>query len=120
MNRTTRILCVAAVATLAALGVHANAQPAASAASAAAPASASSAKAARTANRKLAHRVETALARARGLNAARLIVTAREGHVTLSGAVTYNEQIGIAVDAARAVDGVIDVENRIRVTGASL
>nr|WP_302055610.1 BON domain-containing protein [Burkholderia multivorans] len=44
----------------------------------------------------------------------------REGHVTLSGAVTYNEQIAIAVDAARKVEGVIEVENRIRVTGASL
>ncbi|MBU9589627.1 hypothetical protein KTE43_15015 [Burkholderia multivorans] len=33
---------------------------------------------------------------------------------------TYNEQIAIAVDAARKVEGVIEVENRIRVTGASL
>ncbi|MBU9398665.1 BON domain-containing protein [Burkholderia multivorans] len=91
-----------------------------STASAATVAPTNGAKAARAANRKLAHRVENALTHARGLNAARLIVTAREGHVTLSGAVTYNEQIAIAVDAARKVEGVIEVENRIRVTGASL
>ena len=49
-----------------------------------------------------------------------LIVTARDGRITLSGAVNYNEQIPLAVDAARKVEGVIDVDNRIRATGASL
>jgi len=92
-------------------------------ASAAAPVSAPapvSARAQRAANRKLAHRVESALGRTRGLNPARLIVTARDGHITLSGSVTYGEQIPLAVNAAGKVDGVIDVDNRIRVSGASL
>jgi len=132
MKRSTRISCIAAVAMLTALGNCASAQ---STAATATPSSATRAntaasdakadtkadtKAARTANRKLAHRVENALARTRGLNSARIIVTARNGRITLSGAVNYNEQIALAVEAAREVDGVTDVENRIRVTGASL
>ncbi|HEX7936833.1 MAG TPA: BON domain-containing protein [Paraburkholderia sp.] len=122
MKLSIRISCIAAVAMLAVPGGYANAQPAATPASSATGTSlaASDARAARTANRKLAHRVENALARTHGLNSARIIVTARDGRVTLSGAVNYNEQIPLAVDAARKVDGVTDVESRIRATGASL
>ncbi|MEC5408510.1 BON domain-containing protein [Paraburkholderia sp. MPAMCS5] len=125
MKLSIRISCIAAVAMLAVPGGYANAQPAATPASSAtgtslAASDASDARAARTANRKLAHRVENALARTRGLNSARIIVTARDGRVTLSGAVNYNEQIPLALDAARKVDGVTDVESRIRATGASL
>jgi len=124
MKISTRIPCIAVVAMLAALSDYASAQPAAAEAAPSSAtgtkAAASDAKAARAANRKLAHRVENALARTRGLNSARIIVTVRDGHVTLSGAVNYNEQIPFAVEAARKVEGVIDVENRIRVSGASL
>jgi hyperosmotically inducible periplasmic protein len=90
-------------------------------ASAASGASAlSSGKASKAADRKLAHRVATALARTRGLNAARIFVKARDGHITLSGAVTDSEQISLATDAARQVDGVKIVETLVRVSGPSL
>lgn len=90
-------------------------------ASAASGASAlSSGKVSKAADRKLAHRVATALARTRGLNAARILVKARDGRVTLSGSVTDSEQIPLATDAARQVDGVKTVETLIRVSGPSL
>jgi hyperosmotically inducible periplasmic protein len=126
MNISTRVSCIAAVAALAALCDCAIAQPATPSnvqpdvQPGAQANAASNAKAARAANRELAHRVENALARTRGLNSARIIVTARDGRITLSGAVNYTEQIALAVEAARQVEGVTDVENRIRVTGASL
>lgn len=117
--RIARVTCSLALASsLGCIAYPVRAQPGETAS---APISASaSARELRAVNRKLAHRVENALARTRGLNAARLIVTARAGHITLSGAVTYNEQIALAVSAARQVDGVIDVDDRIRVSGASL
>lgn len=118
MKRSLRLSTLAALALFALPGGYTSAQTAAS--SAASSASPADAKAVRAANRKLAHRVETALARTRGLNSARIIVTARDGHVTLSGAVNYGEQIPLAVDAARKVEGVVDVDNRIRAAGASL
>lgn len=77
-------------------------------------------KASKAADKKLAHRVATALARTRGLNAARILVKARDGRVTLSGSVTDNEQIALATDAARQVDGVKTVETLVRVSGPSL
>ena len=77
-------------------------------------------KASKAADRKLAHRVATALERTRGLNAARVLVKVRDGHVTLNGSVTDNEQVSLAADAARQVDGVKTVENFVRVSGPSL
>ncbi|CAE6855470.1 BON domain-containing protein [Paraburkholderia domus] len=77
-------------------------------------------KASKAADRKLAHRVATALERTRGLNAARILVKVRDGHVTLNGSVTDNEQVSLAADAARQVDGVKAVENFVRVSGPSL
>ena len=80
----------------------------------------SSTKVLKAADRKLAHRVATALERTRGLNAARILVKARDGHVTLNGSVTDNEQVLLATDAARKVDGVKTVESFVRVAGPSL
>lgn len=77
-------------------------------------------KASKAADRKLAHRVATALERTRGLNAARILVKVRDGHVTLNGSVTDNEQVSLAADAARQVDGIKTVENFVRVAGPSL
>ncbi|MFM0731766.1 BON domain-containing protein [Paraburkholderia sediminicola] len=74
----------------------------------------------KAADRKLAHRVATALERTRGLNPARILVKVRDGHVTLNGSVTDNEQISLAADAARQVEGVKSVENFVRVSGPSL
>ena len=74
----------------------------------------------KAADRKLAHRVATALERTRGLNAARILVKVRDGHVTLNGSVTDNEQVSLATDTARHVDGVRSVANFVRISGPSL
>ncbi|WP_036025454.1 MULTISPECIES: BON domain-containing protein [Paraburkholderia] len=93
---------------------------AASAGGATTAADATSVKARKAADRKLARRVSTALARTRGLNAARIFVKAQSGHVTLSGSVSDNEQIPLAVEAAKQVVGVSSVENFIHLSGPSL
>lgn len=84
------------------------------------PNAAIAAKAAKAADRKLAHRIATALARTRGLDSSRIFVKARDGHVTLSGSVTDGAQVSLAEDAAKHVDGVKAVDNDIRVAGTSL
>ncbi|WP_120294501.1 BON domain-containing protein [Paraburkholderia sp. BL23I1N1] len=76
---------------------------------------AESAKASKAADRKLAHRIENAIARTRGLNATRILVKARDGHVTLSGSVTDNGQIQLAIDASQQVEGVKSVQNFLHV-----
>jgi hyperosmotically inducible periplasmic protein len=76
--------------------------------------------AAKANDRKLAHRIASQLARTRGLDSAQILVKAHGGVVTLSGSVTDAGQIPVAADAAKQVDGVVRIENRIRVSGASL
>ena len=125
INHSRSVHALFAAALLALSGsVFAQSLPSsADAASASAASSASatpSGKASKAVDRKLAHRVATALARTRGLNAARILVKARDGRVTLSGSVTDNEQIALATDAARQVDGVKTVETLVRVSGPSL
>jgi osmotically-inducible protein OsmY len=109
-------------ATLITFASHAMAQstPAPAEGASASASTVVSAKTTKAANRKLAHRVATVLGRTRGLNAARILVKVRDGHVTLNGSVTDNEQVSLAADAARQVDGVKTVENLIRVAGPSL
>ncbi len=118
MNVSCRIPRTVVVAMLLTLTSHTFAQtPDAATGSMPAASAPSSAKAV---DRKLAHRVASRLARTRGLNAARILVKARDGQITLSGSVTDSAQIPLATDAARQVDGVSHVENRIRVSGTSL
>ena len=114
-----RILFAAA---LIACAGNAMAQSASASADGVAPSASTAAttKASKAADRKLAHRVATALERTRGLNAARIFVKVRDGHVTLNGSVTDNEQVSLAAYAARQVDGVKTVENFVRVAGPSL
>ena len=109
-------------AALFAFAGHATAQstPALADGVAAIAATGATTKASKAADRKLAHRIATALERTRGLNAARILVKVRDGHVTLNGSVTDNEQVSLAADAARQVDGVKTVENFVRVSGPSL
>jgi hyperosmotically inducible periplasmic protein len=115
--RTQRLLIVAIFATL---GANVFAQtPDTTSASEPAGVSAATVQSTKVADRKLAHRVANGLARARGLNSARILVKARDGVVTLSGSVTDDVQIPLAVEAAKQVEGVRDVVNRIRVSGAS-
>lgn len=118
MNTSFRIPRSLVVAMLLTLTTHTYAQ-AQGAATASVPA-ASPPSSAKSADRKLAHRVANMLARTRGLNAARILVKARSGQITLTGSVTDSAQIPLAADAARQVEGVSHVENRIRVSGASL
>ena len=116
--RIHRILTVAMLITLTG-NVVAQTRDAA-AGSAPTETSATTARSTKSADRKLAHRVASVLARTRELNSARILVKARGGQITLSGSVTDSAQIPLAVDAAKQVDGVSNVENRIRVSGASL
>ena len=118
MNASYRIPRTVVVAMLLTLTTHTFAQTQGAATGSVAAASAP--LSAKATDRKLAHRVASRLARTRGLNAARILVKARDGQITLSGSVSDSEQIPLAGDAARQVDGVIHVENRIRVSGASL
>lgn len=121
MNTSSRIQRILVVAMLAAPAGKIFAQTA-SATTASVPAATSitTAQATKAAERKLAHRVANALARTHGLNPSRILVKAHGSIVTLSGSVTDGAQIPLALDAAKQVDGVSHIENRIRIAGASL
>lgn len=59
--------------------------------------------------------VETALHDARALAGADIIVSSRDGFVTLRGVARSMEEIATAVDIALGVRGVTGVQNRIRI-----
>jgi hyperosmotically inducible protein len=124
MTHHNRILQGLLVATLLAVTGGASAQPTDSATSNTAEApgasATTSAKASKKADRKLAHKIETALGRTRGLNATRIIVRVRDGHVTLSGSVPEDGQIALAVDAAQQVEGVKTVQHVLHISGQPL
>ncbi|WP_175856593.1 BON domain-containing protein [Burkholderia anthina] len=83
-----------------------------------APASAALSPARRkAADRKLKRSVSTALARTKNLNATRILVRVRDGSVTLAGSVTDMNQISLATEVARRVDGVVSVSNQLRIDG---
>jgi hyperosmotically inducible periplasmic protein len=73
------------------------------------------ARAARKANRQLVKRVSEVLARTRGLDSTRILVSAKNGVVTLSGTTTDSVQAGLAVAAAQQVQGVLMVKNQLRI-----
>lgn len=60
-------------------------------------------------------RIATALLNAPVVSGLRIEVETFRGHVTLSGDVASAAQIAQAMTIARQVDGVIDVESRLRV-----
>jgi osmotically-inducible protein OsmY len=72
-------------------------------------------KAKRTADRKLEKQVRRTLAGLRGVESSRIVVIAKQGAVTLTGSVPDPAQIKLAVDAARGVDGVVSVDNALRI-----
>ncbi|WP_412527411.1 BON domain-containing protein [Burkholderia lata] len=116
-SRLTAVLLTAACWTVA---VHAQPDAASAAvqASAQVPASADLSPAQRkVADRKLKRRVSTALARTRNLNVTRILVRVRDGSVTLSGSVTDTNQVNLAAEVARRVDGVASVSNLLRIDG---
>ncbi|NIE58130.1 MULTISPECIES: BON domain-containing protein [unclassified Burkholderia] len=71
----------------------------------------------KAADRKLKRRVSTALARTRNLNVTRILLRVRDGGVTLSGSVTDTNQVNLAAEVARRVDGVASVSNLLRIDG---
>ncbi|WP_249193969.1 MULTISPECIES: BON domain-containing protein [Burkholderia cepacia complex] len=73
------------------------------------------ARARRKSNRLLVKRVAAVLARTRGLDSSRILIRAADGTVTLSGTVTDNVQIPLAVNAAQQVTGVTAVRNQLRI-----
>lgn len=72
-------------------------------------------KAMKAADRKLAHAVRKSIEHVPGLDATRIMVIARGPMVTLTGTAPDARQIGVAVERAKAVQGVTDVVNRLRV-----
>ena len=74
-----------------------------------------SGKASNQANRALARKVRGALARTQGLNVSSISVRARGGAVVLTGSVPSQRQIDLAGEAARGVEGVTSVSNKLTV-----
>src|SRR5260370_39228018 len=72
-------------------------------------------KAMKAADRKLAYAVRKGIEHVKGLDATHIAIVARGGNVTLTGTVPQEEQIGVAVERAKAVPGVNLVINRLAV-----
>ncbi|WP_174433181.1 BON domain-containing protein [Burkholderia metallica] len=99
---------------------HPDTAPAAASHTAVEPASGIDSKQERkTADRLLRKRTQAALARAKGLNASRIIVRVHNGEVTLQGSVSDSQQADLAVDAARRASGGA-VRNQLRLNGQLL
>ncbi|QNB16088.1 BON domain-containing protein [Paraburkholderia tropica] len=120
------MLNAVAIAALFASGSYAYAQergvetsPAIASASQAAPPTKAQRKAQRQANRKLEKSVRNALVHTDGLQIYNVNVLARNGRVDLVGSVPDEGQIQRASDVARAVPGVVSLNNalHIRVAG---
>jgi len=96
-----------------------NSHPAPSGVQPAQPAPASShstdRKAMKAADRTLARNVRKAIVKAGDVDISRVGVTAHSGKVTLSGAVPQEDQIALAAQHARAVAGVKNVSNWLRI-----
>ncbi|MFX1677480.1 BON domain-containing protein [Paraburkholderia sp. A2WS-5] len=121
MNTSFRLLRTLTMAMFAVLAANVFAQTPNPCVNDAPPAStAQPSPATKTADRKLARQVARALAHTRGLISGRILVKAHDGLVTLSGSVVDATQIPLAVEAAKQVAGVKDVDNQIRVSGAPL
>ncbi|MFP6562403.1 BON domain-containing protein [Paraburkholderia sp. B3] len=103
----------AAFALTLAMGAHAQASDtSANNAAAAAP---TSAKATKAANRALAKKVHRALARTKGLDPTHIYVKVANGVVTLTGSCDSQQQMDLAVEAAKKVDGVTSVSNGLSI-----
>ena len=71
------------------------------------------AKAMKKADRKLAHDVRRAMAKAQNFDVSNVFVRARSGVVTLTGTVPEGDQIAQAGEIAKGVAGVKSVTNRV-------
>ncbi|MCC8401274.1 BON domain-containing protein [Paraburkholderia sp. MMS20-SJTN17] len=72
-------------------------------------------KAGKHANHELGRKVRAALTKVQGLDVSHIAVRARGGAVTLTGSVPTEGQIGLAGDAAKGVEGVTSVTNKLSV-----
>jgi len=72
-------------------------------------------KSVRAANRTFSKTVQKALFRTKGLEDATIAVfgNAKTGHVTLAGQIESDDQEGLAVDAAKKVQGVTSVSSKL-------
>ncbi|MBC8721790.1 hyperosmotically inducible protein [Paraburkholderia sp. MM5496-R1] len=98
------------VAMAVACNVYAQNAPATDTASAAA-----AVKAGKAANHELGRKVRHALTKTQGLDVSHIAVRARGGAVTLTGSVPTQGQIDAAGEAAKGVDGVMSVSNKLKV-----
>ncbi|MFP6560784.1 BON domain-containing protein [Paraburkholderia sp. B3] len=106
-------LSVAAFALVLAAGAHAQASGTSTdTTTAAAPALP---KASKAANRALAKKVHRALSRTNGLDPTHIYVKAVNGAVTLTGSCESQNQMDLAVQAAKGVDGVTLVKNELSI-----
>ena len=72
-------------------------------------------KADKAANHQLGRKVRAALSKTKGLDVSHIAVRARGGAVTLTGSVPVEGQIAVAGDAAKGVEGVTSVTNKLSV-----
>ena len=114
-----RVLSFAIGALLVATSFSAWAQGGAAAEASTAPAVAASgmptARETRKANRALSRKVYAALAKHKEIDAGNISVIARNGAITLNGAVTEASQIDAVAAIAKGVRGVTSVANRLSV-----
>ncbi len=79
------------------------------------PSAKAQSKAAKSANRALQRKVRSALAKAKGISAANILVRARGGAVTLEGSVPEQPQVDLATQVAQGVAGVTSVKNALTI-----
>jgi hyperosmotically inducible protein len=72
-------------------------------------------KSVRAANRAFSKTIQKAIFKTRGLEQATISVfgNAKTGHVTLAGQIMSEDQDGLAVDAAKQVQGVTSVSSKL-------
>ena|ERR1700754_4678668 len=72
-------------------------------------------KAVKKADRLQARKVRAALAKAKGISAANILVRSRDGNVTLEGSVPEQPQVDAATTVAQGVAGVKTVKNALTI-----
>ncbi|GAB2889433.1 BON domain-containing protein [Paraburkholderia jirisanensis] len=72
-------------------------------------------KAVKKADRLQARKVRAALAKAKGISAANILVRSRDGNVTLEGSVPEQPQVDNATTVAQGVPGVKSVKNALTI-----
>lgn len=111
--KATKAIMFAGAALVALTSAGAHAQGGAASSPAPATAAASDAKSIKAADRALQKSVVRALSKTKGLRATTITVRAHNGAVILEGTVPEQAQMGLATQAAEAVEGVTSVKNAL-------